>query len=105
MNRQQMLLTCLGEEGSEVAQQCPKAIRFGMDEVKPGLSVEETNEARLVAEIVDLIAVAQMLNIMPDIDDSWTQTCIRIKKEKVEKYLAYSAKCGVYEPLLVKEQA
>lgn len=92
MKRWELLLTKLAEEAAEVQQRVSKALHFGLDEVEPGQF--ETNEARLIGELHDFMAVAQMLNdegVLPFIT---SLRRLQAKKEKVERYLEYSAKCG-----------
>ena len=59
MNRQEFLLTIMAEECVEVAQRISKALRFGLDEVQPGQ--EFKNSERILGEMMDLLAVAQMI--------------------------------------------
>lgn len=94
MNRQEHLLTILGEEGVEVAQRCSKALRFGLGEVQPGQ--ELNNAARIRGEYIDLLAVMRMLveegAIAPVTDDDLP--AMEEKRQKVEKFLEYSRQCG-----------
>ncbi|APR52015.1 hypothetical protein CA223_06685 [Sphingomonas koreensis] len=94
MNRVEHLLTCLGEEGNEVAQRVSKALRFGLREVEPGQPL--TNDDRVCDEIRDLIAVAHILHgegvigwFMPDTGD------IQAKRRKIERFMAISREQGV----------
>lgn len=90
MTREQLLLTSLAEECAEVAQRCTKAVRFGMDDAQHGYS---NNRERLVSELTDLHAVAEMLGLLQEIKGS----AMSAKKEKVEKYLRYSRELGVLD--------
>lgn len=94
MNRQEHLLTILGEEGVEVAQRCTKALRFGLSEIQPGQ--ELTNAQRIRGEYIDLLAVMRMLvedgAIEPVTDDDLP--VMEQKRQKVEKFLVYSRECG-----------
>ncbi len=85
MNREEHLLTQLAEECAEVAQRASKAARFGMFETQPGQPL--SNRMRIREEIVDLIAVVEMLD--PNLL-CYTQQEIDTKKAKVEKYLRYA---------------
>lgn len=89
MDRAEHLLSIVAEEAVEVAQRATKALRFGVDDVQSGQ--EYTNWQRIEHEFHDLIAALEMahgrpLNIYRERIDA--------KKAKVERYLAYSAKCG-----------
>lgn len=93
MNRLEHLLWVLAEECAEVAQRASKAARFGMDEIQPGQAL--TNEQRLWAEMNDLTGVAEML-ISLRRQGGLSRPAVDAKKEKVETFLAYSAKCGTF---------
>jgi len=49
MNRQEYLLTLLAEEADEVGQMASKCMRFGLDEIREGMT--KTNRERLDEEI------------------------------------------------------
>jgi len=91
MNRTEHLLTILAEESAEVAQRATKALRFGLDEVQP--DHVWNNRERIVQELNDLWAVAEMLGICR-VD----RIAIDRKKAKVEAFLEYSKKCGTLQP-------
>ncbi|HVK55881.1 MAG TPA: hypothetical protein VM532_12740 [Burkholderiales bacterium] len=59
MNTIEHLLTCAAEEAVEVAQRADKAARFGLTETQPGQTL--TNAARIMGELVELLAVIEML--------------------------------------------
>jgi hypothetical protein len=100
MTRVQYLLVKIAEEAAEVAQRATKAVRFGLGEVQPGQSLD--NSQRLRAEMLDLRAAVQALDdatsgafgftVEPD-DDQITARLARI-----EKYLAYSVMRGQVAP-------
>ena len=91
MTKQQFLLLKLSEECAEVAQRCSKQIQFGKDEKQK--NQELTNKQRLSGELLDLLAVANLLaecgEVLPttvtDIDVATLQ-----KKTKMQKYLDLS---------------
>jgi hypothetical protein len=92
MNRREYLLTVLSEECAEVAQRCTKYMRFGKDEMEPGQNY--TNEGRLIQEINDLVAAAEMVFGCP-ISDLLNHSMIENKKLKVKRYMGYSRDvCG-----------
>lgn len=94
MTREEHLLVILGEECSEVAKETAKALRFGLDNKKPGQ--DKTNRQKIATEFNDLFAVVRML-----IDDEllngkevFVEEQIKTKMQKVEKYLEYSKSVG-----------
>ena len=89
MTRREHLLDILIEECAEVIHRATKAKRFGMDEIQPEQPLD--NRDRLVAELNDLIAVADMvLGSKGWVDESM----VVAKKRKVEHFLEYSKECG-----------
>ena len=94
MTRQEMLLVHLMEECNEVSQRAAKAIRFGLDDLQPCQSME--NSTRLLGEIADLVAVIYMLSeegYLAGVPE-FGSIAVRAKIIKIEKFLAYSRKCG-----------
>lgn len=95
MNRLEHYLSCLGEEGSEVAQRVSKALRFGLSEIQP--DQPETNADRIVAELKDTIAVVMILqnefgairNFFPSLAE------VAAKRDKIERHMAISRAQGV----------
>lgn len=96
MNRTEHLLTTLAEECAEVAQRCSKAARFGLSEVQPGQDL--TNAQRILQEWYDAIAVLQMLIADGALPVPASHESVLAKKEKVERFLVYSAQCGTLTP-------
>lgn len=95
MNRKEHLLTCLSEESSEIIQDVSKSLRFGLDNFHP--VTKSKNKDRILNEIIDFIAVAEMLVEEGIIDDFNTLESVYEKEEKkakVEKYLLESKKIG-----------
>lgn len=95
MTRTQHLLAKISEECHEVGQRAIKAIIFGPEEVQPGQPA--TNADRVVAELIDLEAVCDMLADMGVLN--WPTECaidqLKAKKrQKVERFLAFSAARG-----------
>jgi hypothetical protein len=95
MNRIEHLLWILSEECDEVGQRTSKAARFGLDEVEP--EQELTNEARIMYELNDVVAVVEMLQAEGALKTSLDREKVEAKKLKVEKYLLHSKKCGTLE--------
>lgn len=94
MNRTEHLLWISAEECSEVAQRASKAARFGLDEIQPGQDLD--NRQRILYEFADLCGVLEMLNEGCRIEEvvKGLRSQIDKKKDKVEKFLAYSELCG-----------
>lgn len=99
MTRTEHLLAILAEECAEVAQRVSKALRFGLDEAQPGDL--KTNAQRIMTEYHDLQAAIAMLHdegALPVEPTGVILARIEAKREKVEKYLRYSADCGTLQP-------
>lgn len=93
MTRLDHLTTILMEECAEVAQRASKAARFGFGEIQPGQFL--TNAERLEQEMTDLLTVYQMLaneGVVAPLGEAMGER--GSKREKVEKFLRYSAECG-----------
>ncbi|HEV7658814.1 MAG TPA: hypothetical protein VGO55_03105 [Allosphingosinicella sp.] len=94
MNRAEHLLTCLGEECSEVSIRASKALRFGLSEVQPGQKM--TNAQRITAELKDVWAAAiicAQAGLIPFPQPSISE--IEAKRAKIEKFMAISREQGV----------
>jgi hypothetical protein len=91
------LLACLAEECAEVSQQAAKAIRFGLEQIEPGQLL--SNGARIVFEILDLFAVAEMLHEAGafDMKRGDNKRRIEAKKRKVEKFMRYAESIGTLD--------
>lgn len=96
MTRTDHLLDILIEECAEVIQRATKAKRFGLEEVQPEQPL--TNNQRIVYELNDVLAVAEML-LGPSWDDN---DAIIAKRRKVEHFLEYSKECGTLDEREVK---
>lgn len=93
MTRTEHLLSIVAEECAEVAQQCSKALRFGLTEVQPGQPLN--NAQRIAYEYADLVAAMILLSrecdgILPNIGDE----NLEVKRSKIEHYLEYSRIVG-----------
>ena len=84
MTDEQHLLVLLGEEAAEVTQQASRAIRFGMDNMKPGW--QASNRDLIQAELNDLFTVASMLGFKPRYSYE--------KRAKVEMNIVLSQQLG-----------
>jgi len=93
MTRAEYLLACLAEECDEVGQRTMKALRFSLQEVQAGQSLN--NALRIAAELKDLIAVATLCHqegLLP-----YFKPCeeeYQAKVAKIEKFMAISRETG-----------
>ena len=110
MNRTEHLLTCLAEECTEVAKECCKALRFGLDDQitldpnGPRGTEGPTNREKIVDEVRDLIGVLHLLvqeGELPDIGLSarcgGLQVRIKHKGKRVEDYMRYAQRVGALQ--------
>lgn len=94
MNRSEHLLSCIAEECAEVAQRISKALRFGLGEIQPGQLL--TNAERISEELCDLNAVVWMA-VNEGLIPSFSDYGIALKREKVEKFMAYAKQQGALQ--------
>lgn len=89
MTRQEHLRLHAMEEAIELAHRLSKALRFGMGQTQPGQPF--TNEARVLHEFTDLIAVMELVGVpLSMVADEE----IKAKHAKVEKYLQLAHEQG-----------
>lgn len=107
MNRIEHILTCLGEEGGEVAKEVCKALRFGLDDQLtidphgPRGTEGPTNRQKIAGEFVDMLGVYQKLvreGVLPDLGldrlpHNILDQMLR-KSDKVESYIGYAKRVG-----------
>tara|TARA_R110002126_G_scaffold1757_1_gene10543 strand:+ start:4387 stop:4716 length:330 start_codon:yes stop_codon:yes gene_type:complete len=109
MDRQEHLITILGEECSELHQELCKALRFGLNDREPGNLLD--NSQKIFSEFNDLMAMVEMVN--ESVKDTSFDKCkatygdggimyidkdmIEAKKEKVERFLSYSKERGTLD--------
>lgn len=91
MNRTEHLLIILSEECSEVSHRISKALRFGLNEIEPGQSFN--NSERINQELCDLLGVVDMITREKHIDPIMLAD-VNKKRDRVEKYLKYSREQG-----------
>ena len=104
MTRIEHLLVCLAEECAEVTKEVTKILRFGLKDQKFVVNGtdHEPNDVRLQTEIIDVMAVLELLQeedvIFPDDDksDKWDEM-MEVKKEKIEKYIVYAQEKGLVD--------
>lgn len=107
MNRTEHILTCLGEEGVEVAKEAHKANRFGLDDKLtrdpngPRGTEGPTTRDKIVEEFIDMLGAYQKAvdeGLLPDIGlarlpDDVTAQMAR-KGERIEAFMGYAARVG-----------
>ncbi|MDT2849268.1 hypothetical protein P7H60_08830 [Vagococcus carniphilus] len=92
MKRSEHLLVCLMEECAEVQQAVAKSLRFGLEDHHPKRP-DLTNEAEILTEFYQLVAVMDLLQEEEMISSLSEVEVERIKKRKLEKldeYMEYS---------------
>lgn len=95
MNTTEHLLTCLGEEGSEISQDVSKCLRFGLSDRNVLDPTGPTNCERLVNELNDMLGVASLLSEFGIIPANWMDPEKQIaKKRKVRKFMGYAVTVG-----------
>ena len=95
MTRDEHLLTCLGEEATEIAQNVTKALRFSLTRIEPGQPL--TNAERIAEEINDLFAVAALLiaeGKLPDWALLNSPEKVQAKIARIKKSFAISRATG-----------
>lgn len=95
MTKEQYLLTKVMEEASEIIERASKAQRFGLYQIQSGHTL--TNQRRLIEEFLDLVAVLEMLDILPDLEADVNLRFIEEKQKKVLYYMEYSELLGVLD--------
>lgn len=94
MNLIEYLLTSLAEECAETAQATTKALRFGLNNIKPGQ--EQSNLDRLADELEDIKVIIGMLEdngvvLIPRYESAMK---VARKREKVTRFMAYAKAIG-----------
>lgn len=96
-NKQRHLLVTLVEECGEIAQHTCKALRFGLDDRDPTIEYSPTERDNISKEILDLLAVVEMLqvdHVLPVSSSVAERAAIEAKKIKVERYMDYARERG-----------
>jgi hypothetical protein len=93
-----MLLLLLMEEASEVAQNCSKLLRFGVDHVSDEYG--QSNAERLFHEIVDYDTIVSLLRqegVFDKVDQS-LYTKLRLEKlKRIDYYMSRSKALGTLD--------
>ncbi len=101
MNPTEHLLTCLAEECTEVAKECAKALRFGLDDLVtydphgPRGVLGPTNREKIVDELNDLLGIVMMLTQRGILPENW-QSFERqdAKTHRVAAYMDHAVRIG-----------
>ena len=102
MNDREHLIQCLTEEAIEVALELgkigSKCNRFGVTDINVKDPTGPTNQERLVDELNDLIAVANLLAANGALPPNWENKAKQKRKmAKVAHYMQYAEKTGALE--------
>lgn len=98
MNTTEHLIACLAEEGSEIAQDAMKSLRFGLQDRNVLNPTGPTNQERLVNELNDLLGVAEMLVTVGALPPDWQSAAKQqAKREKVARFMAYAIEVGALQ--------
>jgi len=104
MNASEHLLTVLAEECGEVAKECHKALRFGLDDQVtrdpkgPRGTEGPTNREKIIEELNDIMGVVEMLVAHGVLPEFWRDISKQRRKgEKVAQYMEYAKRVGALE--------
>lgn len=92
MKRSEHLLVCLMEECAEVQQAVAKSLRFGLEDHHPERP-DLTNEAEILTEFYQLVAVMDLLQeeeIIATLSEVEVERIKKRKLEKLDEYMDYS---------------
>jgi hypothetical protein len=98
MNIKEHLLVCLAEEAAEVAQDCDKSLRFGLDDINVLNPTGPSNRERLIVELNQLLGVVFMLVTIGELPRDWADPQIQMDKiEKVREFMEYARTKGALQ--------
>lgn len=104
MNPTEHLLVCLNEECVEIAKDCDKALRFGLDDKLttnpdgPRGAEGPTNIEKIVGEINDLLGVVLLLEARGVIPFGWNDLEKQQRKmQKVNDFMRYARHVGALQ--------
>lgn len=98
MNEQEHLLATLAEEGGEIAYDCTKSLRFGLNDTNVKEPNGPNNRERLISELNDLIGVVELMVEKRYLPYDWLQReKIEAKKEKVRRFMDYARSTGALQ--------
>jgi NTP pyrophosphatase (non-canonical NTP hydrolase) len=95
LNEIEHLLVCLNEECCEIAKECTKALRFGLDDRNPEIENDARQREHIRRELCDLLGVIELLVARGVITDPHLDTQrIYFKKVRVAKFMRYAQNAG-----------
>lgn len=104
MNISEHLLAVLAEECGEVAKECHKALRFGLDDQVtinpngPRGTTGPNNREKIVDELNDLMGIVQMLVDRGILPSDWQNPEKQdAKTHKVARFMDYANRVGALE--------
>jgi hypothetical protein len=98
MNMSEHILDCIGEEGSEIAKDVSKCLRFGLEDRNVLDPNGPTNQERLIHELNDLIGVVQLAVELGIIPEHWEDRKKQeLKKRKIIKFMKYAREVGALD--------
>lgn len=98
MNLREYLLACVGEEGTEVAKDVSKALRFGEQDRNVLDPTGPTNLERVVAELNDLLGTVQLLVTKGVLPADWQNAGAQAaKRRKLATFMGYALAQGTLE--------
>ena len=92
MDMEQLLLTKLAEECSEVIKLCMKAQQFGLDSINPDNG--EVTRDMIYDELNDIMGVVMYLNLVCKFNYQLDEDAANRKIEKVREYAKHSHGLG-----------
>lgn len=101
MTKKDYLLQKLQEECAEIIVIASKYNCFGPESFHPDDPKKVTNAQNLARELMDLMAVIQMVGaegILPEMSPKQAEEAINNKIHKVEYYMESSRDCGRLDP-------
>ena len=104
MNTAEHLLVCLSEECGEVAKECSKALRFGLDDqvtlnpYGPRGTQGPTVREKIVDELNDLLGIVSMLVQRGILPENWQDAVKQdAKTHRVAAYMDYAVRGGTLQ--------
>jgi hypothetical protein len=94
MTYQEHLLTCLGEECSELHKGATKSLRFGLFHQWP--ERDKVNAHVIVEEFCDLVAVMELLQPLTHLDFN-NRALVEDKKIRLKKFMKLSVELGALQ--------
>ncbi len=100
LNEVEHLLVVLNEECAEIAKECDKALRFGLDDRNIENLDDPPNRERLRRELCDLLGTVELLvarGVFRDPHEDRQR--IFFKKARIAKFMRYAQRVGALGPV------